>query len=230
VTIAPDKWLEVALLTPSAKDASPKAQEEQLRADLAAVSGELYERGLLTPSGGNLSAMLPGRSRILITPSGSHKGRLTPEAMVMVGRDGRPPADLVPGVAPSVEAPVHAAIYRSRPDAGAVVHAHPLHATVAATLGLELKPEPAMVDVAAFARTPILPYMPPGSPSLARGVAGALATCDTVLLAGHGAFAVGPSLDAATARMIGLERACELWLLMRRLAADVAFPQAKRQE
>lgn len=196
--------------------------ERQGRRELAAVSRELYAAGLLTPSGGNLSVLLPGEQGLVITPSGLHKGRLSADEMILLDRAGRPAARLAPGTAPSVETPVHLAVYRGRADVRAVVHGHPVHATAVATLGLRL--EPVALDVGLFADPPVLPFIHPGSEELARSVAGALARRDVVLLAGHGAFAVGPSLEEAAARLAGLEHACRLFLLIRQHAREGGFP------
>jgi autoinducer 2 (AI-2) kinase len=182
----------------------------------------LYDHGLLTTRGGNLSVMLPGSSRIVITPSGLLKGSLGPSDMVVVGRDGRRVDPGPPDLKPSTETPVHTAVYRARPDARAIVHAHPPHATTVATLGLTI--EPVTVELAAYSGVPTLPYLPPGSPSLARRIVGALADADLVLLAGHGAFAVGTSLDAAVGEMDGLERACQSYLLLRQQSGGRPLP------
>jgi L-fuculose-phosphate aldolase len=88
---------------------------------LARVTAGLYARGLVTASGGNLSARDPGSpGQIWITPAGRFKGDLQPEHMACIGLDGAPRTADEPR--PSTESRVHCAIYRTRPDVWAVVH------------------------------------------------------------------------------------------------------------
>jgi len=79
---------------------------------------------------GNLSVRL-GR-QVLITPSGVPPDRLRPEAIVAATD---PQA--------SSEVAVHLAVYAARQDVRAVVHAHPVHASVLAVIR---EPLPALLD------------------------------------------------------------------------------------
>jgi ribulose-5-phosphate 4-epimerase/fuculose-1-phosphate aldolase len=118
-----------------------------------------------------------------------------------------------PGLAPSVEAAVHAGIYRARPDAMAVIHAHAPSSTVVATLELDLPPvtEEAMY----FTSVPRIPFRPSGSQELVASVADSLAKSNLVLVGNHGVFACGPSLRAVANDVLSLEAACRLFLLIR---------------
>jgi ribulose-5-phosphate 4-epimerase/fuculose-1-phosphate aldolase len=80
----------------------------------------IYQGRMTTLSGGNLS-ILDEDGSLWITPAGTDKGRLTPNDIVHVLADGS-----VEGPhRPSSELPFHRAIYASRPDLRAIVHAHP---------------------------------------------------------------------------------------------------------
>jgi L-fuculose-phosphate aldolase len=52
-----------------------------------------------------------------------------------------------------------------------------------------------------------VPYLPPGSDALARGVAAALAEADVVLLRHHGCVVVADTFDLALSRAVNLEAA-----------------------
>ncbi|MCI0398933.1 MAG: class II aldolase/adducin family protein, partial [Chloroflexi bacterium] len=103
------------------------SNESHLRQEIVRVGRLMYDKGLVAASDGNISARL-GPGRILITPSGLHKGLMAPEQLLVVDEDGRP---VGPGLAasrrlkPTSEMPMHLEAYRQRPDVGAVVHAHP---------------------------------------------------------------------------------------------------------
>jgi len=61
--------------------------EYQLRQQIVRVGRLLYDKGFISASDGNISArMEPGR--ILITPSGLHKGFLEPDELLLIDREG----------------------------------------------------------------------------------------------------------------------------------------------
>ncbi len=80
----------------------------------------IYDRGLTTTSGGNLSIM-DDDGNIWITPAGIDKGTLNRESIICVKPDG----SCIGPHKPSSELPFHASIYRRREDIRAVLHAHP---------------------------------------------------------------------------------------------------------
>ncbi|MDI9521490.1 MAG: class II aldolase/adducin family protein [Bacillota bacterium] len=87
---------------------------------LVLIMQRIYEYGLTTTSGGNLS-ILDENGDIWITPSGIDKGALRNADMIQVKPDGQ-----IIGIhKPSVELPFHSKIYKMRPDIKAVLHAHP---------------------------------------------------------------------------------------------------------
>lgn len=99
--------------------------------DLVTLCQALYRRGWMEGTSGNLSVRLDEPDRALITASGVSKGALDISDTVVVhattGGAVRPGARK-----PSAEAAIHAAIYRTRADCRAVVHAHTPYATLAA--------------------------------------------------------------------------------------------------
>jgi len=87
---------------------------------LVLIMDRIYKNGLTTTSGGNLS-ILDDSGDIWITPSGIDKGTLTRGDICCVKSDG----SVIGLHKPSVELPIHSAVYRKRPDIRAVLHAHP---------------------------------------------------------------------------------------------------------
>ena len=74
------------------------------------------------------------------------------------------------GAKPSKEAFLHAAVYRARPDAGAVVHLHSTHAVAVSCLA-DVDPDDVLPPLTAYyvmrvGRLPLLPYHAPGDASL----------------------------------------------------------------
>lgn|GEM_PF-193055 len=111
---------------------------------LAALARDLYGRGWMAGTAGNLSLRL-GDGSFWITASGKAKGALGVEDFVRVAPDGevleRGKADDLP----SAETCIHQALYALFPEASACLHVH----TVAANLVPRLAASPAVAGAVA---------------------------------------------------------------------------------
>ncbi len=87
---------------------------------LVMIMQRIYEYGMTTTSGGNLS-IRDENGDVWITPSGIDKGSLTRSDMILIKASG----EQIGMHRPSVELPLHLEIYKIRPDLKAVLHAHP---------------------------------------------------------------------------------------------------------
>ncbi len=90
------------------------------RDQIAIIISRIYQRGLTTTSGGNIS-MIDDNGDVWVTPSAVDKGSLKPSDIMCVKSDGT----IIGPHKPSSEYPFHIAIYKSRPDIKAIIHAHP---------------------------------------------------------------------------------------------------------
>ena len=115
---------------------------------------------------------------------------------------------------------MHLAVYRARPEARAVVHAHPPHATAFAAARL---PVPLLLPEAVLSlrRIGLAPYAPPSSQALADAAAAALKCGDAAILMSHGAVTVGTDLRAACGRMETLEHCARVALYAEALGGGV---------
>ena len=91
--------------------------------DYLAVSRKAYAANLAAASGGNISVRIPGTDLMIIKPSGITFADADESNLLITRLDGT----LVEGsMKPTKETVLHGGIYGLFPDAGAVVHAHPV--------------------------------------------------------------------------------------------------------
>ena len=184
---------------------------ERAGADILRVCRRLYERGLVAGPDGNVSVRLLDGT-ILVTPSGMSKVDVGDEDLVMVDLNGRTTSG---SRAPSSELQMHLRIYQRRPDAMAVVHAHPPLATGFAVAGENFVAPVLPEVILQMGGVPLLPYATPGTSALADSFEPFLDRHDAFLLANHGATTLGPTLDIAHQRMESLEHAARILLAAR---------------
>jgi L-fuculose-phosphate aldolase len=157
----------------------------------------MAERGFLPGTSGNVSVRLePDGSRELlaVTPSGLRNADLKPEDVVVVDFEAEP---VEGGLTPSSETLLHLAIYRARPDVGAVVHTHSVFASVASVAGLQIPPIIDEMVVAIGGTVQVSEYAFPSTQELADNVCAALGERNAALIRNHGAVGVGRDLAEA---------------------------------
>ncbi|MCF2869550.1 class II aldolase/adducin family protein [Octadecabacter sp. G9-8] len=180
--------------------------------------------GLNQGTSGNIAVRIEGG--MLITPSAVPYRDMTPDMIVTLALDA-PPAS---GQNPSTEWQFHQAVLKSRPDVGAVVHAHPAHATA---VSIQRRAIPAVhYMVAAFGGSDVLctDYALFGSAALSQMVADAMMDRDGCLMANHGALTAGDSLDRALWRMQELESLARVMLLAEASGTPVMLSDADIQD
>jgi L-fuculose-phosphate aldolase len=171
------------------------ADLDRLRLDIVEVGRRLWTRGFVASNDGNISVRV-GPDRLLMTPANVSKGFMAPEMMVVTDLDGTLVSG-APGRKPSSEIKMHLVAYRERPDIGAVVHAHPPLSTGFAVAGIPLDRAVLAEVVTTLGSIPIADYATPSTPALAESVAPYVRAHDGLLLANHGALALGTDLFAA---------------------------------
>jgi len=177
----------------------------ELRAEVAAVCGQLTAADLVTGTSGNVSAR--DGDLVAVTPSGLDYGALTPRLVGVHRLDGSP---VEAPLRPTSELPLHLSVYAAT-GAGAIVHTHPPAATALSALVDEV---PAIhYQVAAFGGpVAVAPYATYGTDELAAHVVAALRGRTACLMANHGAVTIGPGLATAFTRSTSLEWLCDVYL------------------
>ncbi|HET8646532.1 MAG TPA: class II aldolase/adducin family protein, partial [Vicinamibacteria bacterium] len=159
--------------------------EGRIRADIVEVGRRLYARGLIGGNEGNVSVR--EGDVLYVTPAGVCKGFLTSDMIVRTDLRGQP----LDGHRASTEVRMHTAVYARRPDVCGVVHAHPPTATAFAAAGLPLDRPLIAEAVVTLGPVPVIPYGTPSTSALADSVGAAICDAQALLMANHGALAVG---------------------------------------
>ena len=168
-------------------DAELAARQEVIDTALA-----MSRLGLSPGRSGNVSRRWEGG--MLITPSGMAYDVIGPSDVVFVAEDG----SVASGQrTPSSEWRFHLSAYAARPDMGAVVHTHSMHATVLACAGRSIPAFHYMVAIAGGRDIPLAPYATFGTKRLARHVAKGLEKRNACLMANHGQIAIGATCAKA---------------------------------
>lgn len=196
--------------------------EEAARRELVALCHDLGARGWVANHDGNVSCRL-GDGRYLASPTAVHKGRVTPEMLVVLDGEGKVVQGTRKGFSEFV---LHLAVYRARPDAAWVVHAHPPHATAWAVAGEPFFDPPFMPEpVVSLGRTiPLVPYIGPGASTGA--LEAAVSACDAVLLESHGALTCAKDAETAFLRMELVEHLARIALLAKPLGGARPIPES----
>jgi L-fuculose-phosphate aldolase len=190
--------------------------EEQARADIVEVGRRLWERAYVASNDGNISVRLDD-TRLITTPKNVSKGFMTPDMMVITDLDGK---KIAGERDPSSELKMHLEVYRNRPDIKAVVHAHPPTATGFAVAGIPLDRAVLAEVITTLGSIPIAEYATPSTEELPAAVRKYVKAHDGLLLANHGALAMGGDVMSAYYRMETIEHFAKISLVTRMLGRE----------
>lgn len=190
--------------------------------EVCETAKKMSSSGLVAGTWGNISARVDDEYMV-ITPSGMDYNKLFPEDMVVVNMktfeyEGR--------LKPSVEVPVHAAVYLDRPAVNGIVHTH---STYALTMATARKPIPPICDdqvqiLGGDVR--VADYTMPGSKEMAESVVKALQDRDGALIANHGAITVGRTLPEAFTASQVLEKTALIYINTQSIGGPVEISRA----
>jgi L-fuculose-phosphate aldolase len=111
-------------------------------------------------------------------------------------------------------------VYRNRPDARAVVHAHPPTATGFAVAGIALDRAVLAEVITTLGSIPIAAYATPSTAELPAAVRKFVKAHDGMLLANHGAVTCGTDVFSAYYKMETIEHFAKISLVARMLGGE----------
>jgi methylthioribulose-1-phosphate dehydratase len=190
---------------------------------IAAIGRFASARGWVPATSGNFSCRIDAKT-VAVTRSGVDKGNLGPEQIAALEVAGPIP----PGL--SAETPLHLARYRADPLVGAVVHVHTVAATVLSRLhaadgalnltGFEM--HKALRGITTHETDVALPIFANAQDTVALAARvearlGAAPAVPAYLLAGHGLYVWGQTMEEARRHLEGIEFLLACTLEERRL-------------
>lgn len=189
--------------------------ESKLREQICMFASSMFNRGLTHGSTGNISVRL-NNDDILVTPSGSSFGRLDPNQIVKVTKNG----ELLGSSTPTKELPLHQAFYETRGmKSGAVVHLHSTH-SVALSMLPDINEDSVLppytpYSIMLLGKVKLLPFFVPGDPAMGEAIKGLAGKRSAVLLANHGPVVSGKNLESSVNAIEELEATAKLALILK---------------
>src|SRR5215470_8402278 len=142
---------------------------------------------------GHVSTRVEKSTRILITPR-TALGLVTGKRLVELNPDGK---EIAGQGRPPLEAAMHLAIYRRRPDVNAIVRGHPRHVAAYACAAEPLKIAHGFgANLGAVVPVFAQPFLA-ANPEMGEAVAEALGNAQGIILQSNGMLAVGESVPHA---------------------------------
>ena len=185
-----------------------RLDDQALRQQLVAVARRMNGTGLNQGTSGNLSVRI--EEGILVTPSSLPYEQMEVGDLVALDLSGQPLKEKQRR--PSSEWRLHADVLSCRPEAMAVLHCHPIHATALACHDRGIPAFHYMVAVAGGDEIRCAPYATFGTKALSDNVVNALAQRNACLLARHGMVTLGKDLESALRVAVEVETLARMYL------------------
>ena len=211
-------------------DSEGEMNDRGLRCKLVDVARAMNSTGLNQGTSGNLSLRIEGG--LLVTPSSLAYDQMEPEDLVAIDFCGQPLQTGLSGDKrrPSSEWRLHADVLADRPDAMAVFHCHPIHATALACHDRGIPPFHYMTAVAGGDDIRCAPYATFGTEALSAHTVQALQNRHACLLAHHGLVSLGRDLDQALKIAIEVETLAQMYLQALQLGEPPLLSAAQMEE
>ncbi|MBF0297929.1 MAG: class II aldolase/adducin family protein [Oligoflexia bacterium] len=179
----------------------------QIAKEITYFSHKLDAKGFVANHDGNITVRF--NDNFLATPTAISKGLMRDDWIITLDKEGKKIAGPGNGKAFS-EVKLHLKAYEVRPEAKAVIHAHPPFATTCGLLGNAITPHLAEAIISIGNYIPVVAMSLPGSEEQLRGVDTALNEADVFMMSGNGVLAIGDSLEQAYLRLELLEHMAQI--------------------
>jgi L-fuculose-phosphate aldolase len=223
-------------VTGTAPSATPDPEAERLmhapatraiKEEICSVGRKLWQRSYVDGNGGNISCRI-GDNAVICTPTLLSKADVTPEDLCLVDLEGKQIAGSLPRTS---EILLHLEIYKNVPQAKAVIHCHPPHATAYAITGT-VPPTGVIPEFDVFVGSvAVARYETPGTREFAETVLPFVQKHNTILLGNHGIVCWADTPTHAEWCAENLETYCWTLLISRQLGVPYhKIPPDKQQD
>ena len=194
--------------------------KQELKEEVAAATRLFWEKGLSPGSDAgdtSLRDVETGLIYICQRPKPNvlripNWGMIKADHIVAINPDGKVVDDS--GLLPTVEAPMHLAIFKARPGVNAIVHSHAVWSSAFAATGKNIPAILAEQSLHLGGEVICAAYGKVGSEELARNIVAALGkTKMAALMQNHGAVALGVNFEEAFISSDFLEKGAQVALL-----------------
>ncbi|WP_191567224.1 class II aldolase/adducin family protein [Metabacillus idriensis] len=186
------------------------AYAESVRKELQHTGKYMMKYELAWGNAGNISARTEG-DRYLITASGTFLGELDDTDLIDCDITGN-----VYGSKerkPSKETPMHRAVYKNRPEIGAVLHASPFYSTLVASSKIKIPSNWFVETMYYLEKIERVAYYHPGSEELGNAVLEKAKFANILLLENHGVLVYDTTIKEARMALQTLEMACRMLII-----------------
>ncbi|MEH7095809.1 class II aldolase/adducin family protein [Neobacillus vireti] len=195
-------------------------KNQELKKQLQETGKYMMQYELAWGNSGNISARTEENS-FLITASGTYLGDLDIEDFAECSLETKEKIHI--GKKPSKEVPMHQAIYETRPEIGAVLHASPLYSTLIASSNVDIPSDWFVESMYYLERIERVAYAHPGSSELGELVREKATKANILLLENHGVLVYDTSLKEAKMALQTLEMACRMLLISIEAGVEVQW-------
>ncbi|MBZ0201391.1 MAG: class II aldolase/adducin family protein [Ignavibacteria bacterium] len=164
-----------------------------IKAELIYYSKECYNSKFVSAYDGNLSARNK-KGSIISTSSNTCKGRIKTSDLVKTDKNGK---RIEGRKKVSTELKLHLYIYSKRKDINAVIHTHPVFASVFAVTGKALDKAYLPEVFLKFGKIPLAKYAAPSTDEVPLSIENFVMKYNAILLANHGLVTFGRTLEEA---------------------------------
>lgn len=185
-----------------------KMELEDIKREVLETSKKMSKMGFAAGTWGNISARVD-KHYMVITPSGMDYDILKPEDMVLANIHD---LSYVGKLKPSIEFPLHAEIYKARPEINAVMHTHSISASSIAAARKDIPPIlDDMVQIVGGSIR-ITEYALPASEQMVKNALKKLENRNAIILASHGPVCLGRNLNEALITSQIVEKASKVFI------------------
>lgn len=188
-----------------------------IKEEIVRTGRKLWQRQYVDGNGGNISARV-SKDYVLCTPTLLSKGDLQVEDLALVDLENRRICGNRPHTS---EILLHLEIYKTVPQAKAVIHCHPPYATAYAVAGVVPRGNLVPEQEVFVGPVALSPYETPGTKAFAQTVRPLARDYNTILLANHGVVCWADTITHAEWYVEIVDTYCKTIMIASQLRPDL---------